>query len=1142
MKHHLSDSRIPMRPGAVIPRGRDCRYIVEEFCFGTRYALAYRVHAESEPQHSFSLLELYPHAGVRMGNFAQRLDSGTILIHNPFHALFGPDDEQLVQTYCDELLKELPPALRPSEPEWFTDRRGCHYLVLDPHAAQPAELTIPGPLSGIPADELASYLLLHKHPLYRYREENGDIHVLCLGSGVFMHRMILSVLSCGQIPNTQLHIHIVSNNSREEFADRLLSAAPLLASYVDLGQEGQCPGEYAVKFHYRQVSDALAPDVLSDLPYARYILISLGDHRRNAAAAGALARQAADNPAFRDRDTVINYYCPEKWAAISVPRLPNWLVVDPFSEDLSGYRSTLQDLARLTVRFAHMYDKLSSPKISLAETAAALEKDAYNQKSSCVSALHLYYKLAGIGIDPQGTPESIIPAYLEALQDERYNLLLANEHSRWIYFMMADGYGLPSEEELFRYGFAYHGETFNGSWKCIAKRLHPCLVPCSNNGVVLTTEDFRTCSSREAIDSSAFDELDKVSLRLHLFSREKCDTILKDQVLESSFKTISQKLSDSQDESADLTLQNLQEKLKEAETIVCARARSLRYGSHKELDELLWSFQSENVDIAEEITSLKNQLRVFIEYNSHKDYKKGDETIVKNLLWVLYGGYDLKLIMLCNQTIAARITTPLLTDPSELVFFGSEENPDWKRFLHNHGCRGQISFVPCPEDASSLRTALQHQIARMGGRCTIDISSADAVAATAAQQLCQENADISLICATDDDRIENIRNFPLAPIYSLKTALTAEDIFTLHGAGKAADESHYMEKLSEQLPALWSLYREYQDKWNMISGFFASPKTKPQELYISGLTVSSDTEWNRPSYELDAKKWRFTHMEDCLRTIEAKGLLRNLQIKDIKSGKNATVEISFLFPRTPPYAEKALNKFFSKIFPKASAPYACTVQENDKGWSISISSGRKACLEDNTPTFRDANRNTYPYSEIIPVLKRMQEKNLIKNLSYNLSKTNEISFDYTHAALRSCLLKAGNLLEFYIYGEAKKTGFFQDIQSNFVFAWKDENVTNELDVVLTSGLKNLFVSAKSGIWKKEHLYEIKYLTDRFSVNSIPVIVYSSDRAYEDGDATKTLLALKQRAQAMGVYLIALKELNGSLGEHLVKIAKGEVSP
>lgn len=144
-------------------------------------------------------------------------------------------------------------------------------------------------------------------------------------------------------------------------------------------------------------------------------------------------------------------------------------------------------MGRRTLRIAHLYNKIGEPRISLAESARRLIGKAYEQRSSCAAALHLKYKLASVGINPSPSTNkrTIAAAYQKVLSGSDFGALLELEHRRWIMYMTADGYVLPTQQELERYGFEMCDQKFNGAWKCPAKRLHPCLVPCGPVGITL---------------------------------------------------------------------------------------------------------------------------------------------------------------------------------------------------------------------------------------------------------------------------------------------------------------------------------------------------------------------------------------------------------------------------------------------------------------------------------------------------------------------------------------------------------------------------------------------------------------------------------------------------------------------------------
>ena len=1165
MKKQFKDTRIPLKNHSMVRDNTGQCYVIDDLFLKAKYSLVYLAHMEDNPQHTLAILELYPRPDVRMEAFVQRQDNGAILIYNPFNALFGRDDMQLQQAFKEELLKEIPAEFADLEPEWIMDGKNCHYLVMDPerHKPIPVEKDIPeiNPLPLIPEEDLISYLILHKYPLYRYQEESGDIPILCLGSGDFMQRMILSILSCGQIPNARLHVQVVSDIGREKFANNLLRQAPLLSSYLDLSQEKSQTADGSISFHYLQVSDILSEDILSQLPYSRYVLISLGDSDCNCAVADILARQFKEKGSTTGRNTIIHYHSEENSTLESILALPQWLTVVPFSEILNGYGKSLQELGHLTVRLAHMYNKLGNARISLAETATSLAEDAYNQKSSCASALHLKYKLAGLGIDPDGDAEEIIVAYRQMLTDSHcYAQLLANEHIRWMYYMISERYTLPTEADLLRYGFEENEDgSFNAAWKSKNHLLHPCLVPCGNDGIILKAEDWKNFRSREAIEVSGFDPLDKVSLMLHLYAEEKCRKILDSKIIPETFQHIWEKLSVAVSavqvlENGEIpqVLQNLQQLWKETQTVVCSNAEALQSAdSNARLDKMHCAFSALEIDITKEFSNLKKYLGVFVEFAAFRDYKEPDEAIIRHLPWILFGDTELTLIMFCNQTVADSITTPLMTDPDRIVYLGPENHPEWSKFLQEHGCRGEVSFVCCSqENTQTLLDALQAEADRMNRKCVIDITGAKDIAVIAAHQICTKDDRVSLIRRAGS-MLENICNYPYASIYTHPVSMTADDVFLLHGAQRKPAESYYMEQIENLAPVLWDFYCQYKDQWNMISAFFALPRATPAELYLNGLSTGPDVEWEYYTFTVDHRKWEITNLEKSLRLLAKEGLIKSLEIKQKKSNKPYEVKFRFPKPKGKDTATKInekdivtklLERFFKEYVPHAQNTYQCFIGKDSSGSrSITISSGYYVSFFDNnTLSFYDGNGKNYSYYQMEPILRDMQKMGLItiQEISGLYETPCRVSFRYANPALWECLRKAGNILELYIWEEARKTYFFDDVQANFSFIWK-ENVSNELDVVLTHGASSLIISAKTGAMNKEHLYEIGLLTSRFSVNSIPVIVYSSDKAYEDRRISDDTHPVKQRASAMGIHLIDLNNLDGSLGEKLVQIIKGE---
>ena len=1016
-------------------------------------------------------------------------------------------------------------------------------------------------------DELMSYMVLEKYPLYQYRSADGHIHVLCLGCGVFVRRMILSLISCGQMSDSRLFIHVVSAEPEEQLRSYLRTTAPSLALYADPGASG---GEAYVTFSYHRVSDVLQEDVcrevLSRHADCRYLLVSLGSNRSNIDAARLYAAELSRWPGNIGR-TFLGYYCSEDaanniYSLMDPQSIPKWLEVDAFGSSLSAYSDTIRTLGLRTLKMVHLYNKLSNPRISLAESARSLSGDVYGQRSSCAAALHLKYKLASIGINPapNTTRRSIISAYHKATAGDWFGKLLELEHRRWMMYMIADGYRSPSTAQLERYGYEMVDGAFNGTWKCNARALHPCLVPCGSTGVTLTREDFDRYHTAKAIDEAPFDPLDKVSLTLHMLSAKKCRRILADGTIDDCFRKIANRLSYAQtdaqedpDRSSDaIPFQTMYDALNKVRSSICLEAERMDYtGDHGQLSELLKLFGTWDINITGEITTLRQTLSVFTEHAARKDYKKADETIIRHLLWLMYAENDITCIKLRGRSIADNITGPLILEPHRLVFFGVAQRPEWNEFLRSHGNRGEIAYLPhCGDTLEQIHACLKQTAARHRSGCVIDITGADEQMVIAAQRVAHTNSKVSLIRCTPDGHVENVQRFPTAAAYTLNTTITADEIFSLHGARKRPASSRYMEQLEEQVPVLWDFFREFRSDWNGITAFFANRGTGTSELFLRNIRIDGSTVFKPYSRKLDKSKWDALALGKVFAKLQKHGIIRDLSTEEYLPGR---LILSFLYPSVEEkpgsdFFRKSLDLFFSQKIVPIFVPLRCEIKEKSGLYTVDISSGCRVDIYDKRDIDFADHRYQYqtdriPYSRIVPALKRLEELRLIADLELS-DQTDaapvSIRFIYANPGLKTCLATAGNILELFIWKEAKQTGAFDHVLPNLSFVWR-EGIDNELDVIMTRGLASLIVSAKTSRFNREHLYEIKYLTEHFSLNSKPVIVYSSDCTRMSDNAVDEMHAVKHRARAMGIYLIDLNELlsqGQTLGDRLAAIVSG----
>lgn len=144
------------------------------------------------------------------------------------------------------------------------------------------------------------------------------------------------------------------------------------------------------------------------------------------------------------------------------------------------------------------------------------------------------------------------------------------------------------------------------------------------------------------------------------------------------------------------------------------------------------------------------------------------------------------------------------------------------------------------------------------------------------------------------------------------------------------------------------------------------------------------------------------------------------------------------------------------------------------------------------------------------------------------SDKNKIMFRYKNSQVRAILRKTGNLLELYTYIAARGLEMagkkcFNDIRIGVFIDWDGvihssgdavKDTANEVDVAAMCGVMPVFISCKSGEVKKEALYELETIAERFGGKYAKKILVMTDMRGIDAKAH-----LKQRAKDMGIVLI-----------------------
>lgn len=1023
-------------------------------------------------------------------------------------------------------------------------------------------------LCCVPDDELMSYVILDKYPLFRYFGKDGDIHVLCVGSGVFVNRMILSMLSIGQMVGHRLNIHVVSGDA-EQYRYSLKAQAPLLSKYADLGDGTESADKTYVSITFENVDDITTEDACRNLADAygtdcRYVVVSLGASDVNRSFAECYGAMLKDKANTRNK-TIINYYLPGGFIDGDTKSvlIPQGVELMPFGKQIASYSRDVHKLGLKAFRIHYLYDKLYDKTASRSDVMRKFIRDQYSQRSSAASAVHIDYKIASLGIkatDPAISHRSIssyrskiIGEYTSCMNDvKKRDLMMQLEHTRWMFYMIADGYRLPTLRDHELYSFRPVSGKFNAAFKCTDYRVktHHCLVPCDGNGMRLpmSHDEWDRYKSIDEIEKTDYDELDKASLKVHYLAGErikrsatvgKVRGIVENDLFEKLYLVErGAELWDEYEDFKKWIIKGLKNK----------QLRGLKERVRR-LEKLFGLF---GVDISDVTVRLLNELAVFIEFSSYRDYKESDKTIVDHLLRIKFSE-EVTMIKCKGRSVISNIASPLIIEPVKLIYLGMEPEATLIDFFKGHGDNTEVFFENMSfDDLISTKQHLERIIAASPrSNFIIDVTDADPIFSAAAFSVSSADSNIGVVsCNTKDFTLTNVMNYPLVPIYKLNTYVSADETFGLFGASKKDEADNYMLYLSRYIDTLGDFYLKQSDKWRngtdswqRIADFFMTQCRTTPEVSISHFTLKSS--WSNMKLKISPDRYYSTGLAEVMRKLELAGIIKNVTISETEADCTLSLSYRGVVRLNDGTSFNPLKDDLPYLFERVSrSRFTCRIDSFSNGeYHIEISSG----LNVNVMYHEDENieKRVADLEYMKPHLRALQESGIITDLDISTEKNNTyLYFTYRNTAIRDCFAKGGNILEAYVWSEAEKTGFFDSVQSNYSFSWSNPNVTNELDVVLTHGMTTLVCSCKSGRIDKNHLYEIAALTNQFSVNTKPVLICSAVKTRNDTDVyyddQTALDYLKERAKEMGIYMVMRETVEDDLGAELIRIAEGTV--
>lgn len=139
-----------------------------------------------------------------------------------------------------------------------------------------------------------------------------------------------------------------------------------------------------------------------------------------------------------------------------------------------------------------------------------------------------------------------------------------------------------------------------------------------------------------------------------------------------------------------------------------------------------------------------------------------------------------------------------------------------------------------------------------------------------------------------------------------------------------------------------------------------------------------------------------------------------------------------------------------------------------------------------------------------------------------------VSFDFKDEQIRTWLRDIGSVLELYIYKACVDAGIFNDVRTSAVVDWegdfRQDNVTNEIDVMAMQGILPVFISCKTCEVSTEALNELAVLRDRFGGQAAKAAIVTAQRCRS---------ITRHRAAELRIDVIDLEDLkSGRAGEQI----------
>ena len=1005
-----------------------------------------------------------------------------------------------------------------------------------------------GLLGLLEPEMLSAAVLLYDEPLYQFANGKQEIHVLFVGPDPMeetlcewklMNSIFQLALSCGQVLNHTLHLHVVAKNA-QAYKTWLLQAAPVLEQFTSI--DGNCTCETPLAYlSFEDMKGINSPagnrQLFAHLEDCSCVVSLL--HDKNAVLVEALFKKLCGSA----RKSMI-VYSGEKYH----PAQPDGHVKLYHLEERTGKAGrTVERLGEMAFRQHYDYCRQGNPNVSMADERVRFAESAFAQIANLSSVVHIRYKLWSVGINPKAQPKTILKKFQKILASDAtgFDQLSYLEHSRWMMEKLLAGYRpMRSAEELKLYCFV----DGNNKWRSDRLKFHNCLVPRK-----LRTEsdlsalphdqwDLRGVDLMDRIGQLPYDDLDRMSLLVHNLAWEKMQSAkerLAGTIDAFEKKAMLQPVAEQ--------LQNPLPRFREWVELVVRNVEL--HAANQRMEEI--KIYCSRILLPEEfLQPIQNQLDALLalarEFYRYKDYKAMDDDVVR-MLPELYCKPDcVTLVKLPSAYIVDQVAATLLIEPNRVIYAGLEraQVENLELFLQNRGGFAEVMSICVPEERQlssdkhaddvqrvtlpvpkeSLIRKLKQTIRAESerGLCVVDVSGADADLVLLISEYVRSMNNTALIhCDNRRQQVQDLYQYPLAACLTRRVRLTVEEVFSLMGARKRSKCGEYDGLLlKDRIDGMWDFYLKHTKHFSAICELihYASEQTAQRKrghafFYLDA--NQQDVPWEQVKQGGSLQSMRDLGIDQMLRDLVEFGVVKDLEIAENALANH--VDLSY-------WIRKEINGYIGKhLNPDAKRdifkPMVCVQTgrmscDGKELYSLRWKSEEDDSLYVNcefnynaeellTDNLKKGQRPFLTKIAWMNVLDDLQRAGMIYGLNcYDAAARKRItaSFFFYSDAIKRMFNAIGSFLEMKVWSDAVNLNYFDDVKSNFQFWWDQEYTTeNELDVLMTKGMEIMIISCKMPRPLKANLYEVYCLANRFSMNSQAAMVYVFDSSINKED-------------------------------------------